>query len=611
MHVDVLVIGAGLSGLSSAALLAKRGLQVAVIDKAYCPGGSCGAFKRGDAIFDQGSSMLFGWGAKGFNAHRFLFNCLEEPITIIQHELLYCVHYDGKKVRFFSDISRFIEEVAAIFPGQRENLVHFYADMQKMYEHVMVENPSYTTPDEVDKKAALSSLLQHPLSYIRFLSYLNVSAKSLLSKYFTDKSIFNFFDKLTSTYCYATVDESPAILASVMFVDNHVGGSYYPAGSTLHLTGALEKVIEQYGSTMIAEHEVVSILFDQGKPYGVLLDDGSQYTADQIIYSGTVWNLYDKLLPKEHTTEKQRQWAKNQEPTYPSVALYTLVDKEVVESDTLAVEMLIGRPDMLDEDEVTAYIPSVDDRTICSDDEHIVMAIGPSFSDWSSLNPEAYKQRKNEEIDRLLSVLAKRFPTIKEHIRHVELATPRTIERFTLKNGGAVAGPKQKLGNHMFKRQHIRTGWDSLFCCGESTTLGTGTPTVTTSGIAAANAVLSKRGLKPFLFEPGMKEFVKVIDAPFTNEQLYATTDAERDAIQRAARRCQLCEHPSCSQGTDLDVRGIMRRVSVGNFAGAKRKLAESAVRDPKKLEPNCIREEAVAIGKVCAYVKTTVPHIG
>ncbi len=72
------------------------------------------------------------------------------------------------------------------------------------------------------------------------------------------QSIFNFFDKLTSTYCYATVEESPAILASVMFVDNHVGGSYYPAGSTLHLTGALEKVIEQHGSTMIAEHEVVS-----------------------------------------------------------------------------------------------------------------------------------------------------------------------------------------------------------------------------------------------------------------------------------------------------------------------------------------------------------------
>ena len=50
--------------------------------------------------------MLFGWAEKGFNAHRFLFNCLEESITMIQHELLYCVHYDGRKVRFFPDIPR-------------------------------------------------------------------------------------------------------------------------------------------------------------------------------------------------------------------------------------------------------------------------------------------------------------------------------------------------------------------------------------------------------------------------------------------------------------------------------------------------------------------------
>ncbi|MDD4036918.1 MAG: FAD-dependent oxidoreductase [Sphaerochaeta sp.] len=604
MHFDVIVIGSGLSGLSAASLLAKRGLTIATIDKSYCPGGSCGAFKRGDAIFDQGSSMLFGWGEKGFNAHRFLFNCLEEPITIIQHDLLYCVHYDGKKVNFYPSIAQFIDEVATLFPGQRDNLVRFYADMQSMYEHVMVENPSYTTPDEVDKKAALKSLLRHPFSYIRFLSYMNVSAKALLSKYFTDEAIFNFFDKLTSTYCYATVEESPAILASVMFVDNHAGGSYYPAGSTLQLTGALEKVIEEHGSTMIAEREVVSILFEHGRPNGVLLDDGTVHTADQIIYSGTVWNLYGKLLPHVETTEQQRSWAENQEPTYPSIVLYTLVDKEAVDDGTLAVEMLVGRPDALDEEEVTAYIPSVDDKTLCADDEHIVLAIGPSFGDWASLDPDAYRQRKERETKRLLGVLAKRFPTIKEHLRHAELATPRTIERFTMKNGGAVAGPKQKLGNHMFKRQHIRTAWDTLFCCGESTMMGTGTPTVTTSGIAAANAVLSKRGLEPYLYQPDRKEYVHLIKAPFTSDQLYASSNAQQREVQLLARRCQLCEHPSCSQGTDLDVRGIMRRVTVGNFVGAKRKFGESSVQNPETLEPNCIREEKVAIGKVCEYLK-------
>ena len=156
----------------------------------------------------------------------------------------------------------------------------------------------------------------------------------------------------------------------------------------------------------------------------------------------------------------------------------------------------------------------------------------------------------------------------------------------------------------MFKRQHIRTAWPTLFCCGESTMMGTGTPTVTTSGIAAANAVLSQRGLKPFVYDSSRKEYVHLVQAPFTGDQLYASVEPDQRAIVQAARRCQLCEHPSCSQGTDLDVRGIMRRVMVGNFAGAKRKLAESSCKNPSNLEPDCIREESVAIGKVCGYLK-------
>ena len=96
-HYGVIIIGAGLSGLAAASLLAKRGLKVAVIDKSYNPGGSCGIFKRNDIIFDQGSSMLFGFGEKGFNAHRFVFNCLEEPIDVIRHDLLYCVNFKGRR----------------------------------------------------------------------------------------------------------------------------------------------------------------------------------------------------------------------------------------------------------------------------------------------------------------------------------------------------------------------------------------------------------------------------------------------------------------------------------------------------------------------------------
>ena len=73
-------------------------------------------------------------------------------------------------------------------------------------------------------------------------------------------------------------------------------------------------------------------------------------------------------------------------PTYPSVVLYAVVDRKAIPEDTAPIEMLVGNPDKLDESEVTAYILSIDDRTLCAEDEHTVVAIGPTFEDWDDLD---------------------------------------------------------------------------------------------------------------------------------------------------------------------------------------------------------------------------------
>jgi prolycopene isomerase len=609
---DSLVIGAGLAGLTAAALLAKRGLQVAVADLSQNPGGSCGIFRRGDVTFDQGSAMLFGFGEKGFNAHRFVFNCLEEPFQVLRHDLLYCVNFKGRRIRFWPDPEQFAEELGGVFPGERDNIKRFYRDLGILYRHVMVENPSYSTADETDPKSALKSMLRHPLSYLRFLSYLSKNAGSLLRKYFKDPELFKFFDKLTSTYCYTTLEESPAVLAAVMFVDNHVGGSYYPAGSTLFLPGRLEKVIEENGGDMLMKKEAVRILFENGRPAGAVFADGDTVYADDIIYSGTVWNLYGKLLDPAETTPERRAWAAGQVPTYPSVVLYAHVDARVIPDGTAPIEMLVGNPDTLDESEVTAYILSIDDKTLCPAGTHAVAAIGPTFRTWDTEDPQAYRAMKKEEEARLLAVLEKRFPGFTGAVKYAEVATPRTIERYTGKNGGAVAGPKQQLGQHMFKRLHTRTEWDSLFCCGESTVMGTGTPTVTTSGISAANAVLKKRGLAPFVYDPDLKNVVTVLEKPFSDRRLLFEGYSETDkAIVEKALRCRFCENPACCVKPGQDFESINRRVSVGNFTGARKLVdASPGSYDAALIEESttaCVMQNEpggpVALGDILRYI--------
>jgi prolycopene isomerase len=572
---DTLIIGAGLSGLTAASLLAKRGLRVAVIDRNFKPGGSCGIFKRNGATFDQGTAMLYGFGEKGFNPHRFVFNCLEEPIDVIKHDILYTVNFNGKNIRFFADVDLFVEELATFFPSQKDNLKRFYSEMHKLYSKVMVRMPTYETPDEANKLLALRKLLSNPFAYIKFLGFMNKSTKQLLERFFDDPEIFNFFDKLTSTYCYTTVNETPAILSAVMFIDNHVGGSFYPAGSTLFLPGKLEKYIEENGGEMFYENEAVKILVENGKATGVLLDTGETLYANDIIYSGTVWNLYGRLIDKEHSSGKRREWAKKMTPTYSSMVLYAHIDASVIPLGTTPIVMFIGNPDSIDESEITVYLMSIDDKTLCPEDSHVLMAIGPSFKSWpngcngGNYNTEEYLQQKQAEMERMVNVLEKNFPGFSKALRHVEISSPTTIEKYTMKNWGCVAGPKQSIGQHMFNRLHIKSDWESLYCCGESCTMGTGSPAVTVSGISAANAVLKKYGMEQFLHRKGMKNFVNIFDKPVTVEKLFSGSTLEEKEIIRMAAECLFCEKPDCMLKIDLDIRGIMRRVAVGNFHGA------------------------------------------
>lgn len=193
---------------------------------------------------------------------------------------------------------------------------------------------------------------------------------------------------------------------------------------------------------------------------------------------------------------------------------------------------------------------------------HTVVAIGPTFEKWQIEDTQKYQGKKEQEVLRLTKILERRFPGFSDAIRYTEVATPRTIERYTMKNGGAVAGPKQMLGQHMFKRMRICTKWDNLFCCGESTVMGTGTPTVTTSGLSAANALLKKLGQKTYVYEENRKNYVKMVEKPFTGEMMYQDYEEQTRAVMKKAMKCRFCEHPACSKGKDMS--GIMRRVAVG-----------------------------------------------
>ena len=85
-HYDVIVVGAGLGGLTAGSLLAKRGLSVLIIEQQNKPGGACTSFKHEDHVYDVGAAMLYGFGENGFRPFR---TTVKRCQTQVSQDVLY------------------------------------------------------------------------------------------------------------------------------------------------------------------------------------------------------------------------------------------------------------------------------------------------------------------------------------------------------------------------------------------------------------------------------------------------------------------------------------------------------------------------------------------
>jgi len=587
----VIVIGSGISGLTAAALLAKRGVEVLLLEKNGQPGGSCSSFRRNGFTLDVGTAMLYGFGSDGFCPHRFVFNELEEPIDLYAHEAMNRLHYRGKSLTFWRDRDRFLDALDGFLPGSSADLRRYYAFAETLYENVIAKDPVFVSPSEMTFAELTGQFRAHPAQQLYMLSLLFTNAEKPLRRFVRNRETLAFFSKLTSVYTNTELAETPAILAATMFIDNHHGGTYYPAGGAIQLTGRLEKALEKYGGKIRYGAEVVAIDVEpagaNGKPAwrgqpsvrGVTLSGGERIAADTVIFSGSVWNLYERLLPREVVSRRTLRRLAKLRLSPPSSVVYGAVKRSCLPPDALPIEVFADSPDRIDERDITCYFASLEDPSLCppglTEEATVFLLIGPAAGSWPHpddgyKNPR-YEAQKEAERNRMIDAVNSHFPRFREGIVFSEAGTPTSIERYLMKKNGAVAGPLQSMGQAMMQRQHARTPVGGLFMCGESTVMGTGSPAVTVSGISAADLVLRELGAPEYRAHPHWRQFVRIIPRGDAGNLM------GREEL-RPALDCQWCEDAPCRRAcpASIDIPNVMRKVYCSNFAGAA-KLARGA----------------------------------
>lgn len=581
---DVIVVGAGLGGMTAACLLAKKGLSVLLIEQQDKPGGSCTSFRRKGITFDVGTAMLYGFGDRGFKPFRFLINEIEEPVDVIAHQTLARMTFEGHPITFWPDIERFLQDLDRRFPGEEAGLRAFYGDLYKMYAHIVLKNEVIVPPSEFSSRQNIRSLLSGPVQMIKLQKLLSISVRTLLDQYFHGEEIINFFDKLCSAYCYCTADETPAILAATMFIDNHIGGVYYPAGGAQMLPNKLEKAFERMGGQMLYHCLVDEILIDDGRAYGVRLENGVEVFSTRVIANATVWNIYGKLVRPQHIPPERLAWVQNLEPTFPSMTLYLVVNRSALPDQVLPWEVFIENRAIIDNSDLTLYINALVDDTLCPPGKLVITVIAPNLEKWPALDsPEyksaAYQQQKHSQAQLMLDQIEQHFPGFSSKIETMIVGTPTTIERYLLKNWGAVGGPKNKIGQQMLKRLHARSEWKNLYLCGDSTVMATGAPATVVSGVGAANMVLRDLHLPEYDRRKFTRQYVEFVETPYRRPAFDPDGVIDPDNAWLAAAECQGCQEPACVRDcpTKIDIPGILRRMEAKNYIGAARELQQKS----------------------------------
>lgn len=485
---SVIVIGAGIGGISAAAHLAKRGMHVTVVEKNSHPGGRCDRLTREGHQFDTGPTLFI--MPLLYEAE---FNALGVPMQeLLRLERVdptyHLVFDDGSQLSLSSDMQAMKEQLEAIEEGSYQGLLRYLEEGRRHYDVAMerLVGRGFRTPLEFFSPANLDLLYRlKPL----------VPHYRNMSNYFDEprlKAAFTFQD----VYMGLSPFEAPATFSMMPYTEL-AHGVWHPQGGMYSLVEALMEVARGYGVEFIFDAEVESIEVNGSATRGVTLIDGGRMEAGAIVANADLPYVYQHLLPEDGLAQR----LKRKRYSCSVISFFWGVDKpyESLGPHTLFLaddyrenfESIIQDLDIPVNPSLYVHAPARLDPTMAPEGEDTLIAIVPvghldeaGEQDWREMRDQA-----RQAVFRRLTTLG--IDDLEAHLKFELNYTPLSWrKRYNLVKG-ATHGLCHNLTQLGYLRPHNRhPRYHNLYFAGASTHPGTGAPTALVSARLAAERAL-------------------------------------------------------------------------------------------------------------------------
>ena len=288
----VVVVGAGLGGLSAACHLAGRGHDVVVLEREDGPGGRTGVRRMGGYTFDTGATVLTMPGLVE-DCFRAAGVDMADFVRLKPVDPMYRATFaDGSTIRVWHGRERMAAEIAETCgPAEAAAFGRFCDWLGRLYR---VELPNFIDTN-IDSPLDLARPLGPALQLLR-LGGLRRLAK-VVASHFADERLRRLFS-FQAMYAGLAPYEALALFAVITYMDT-VEGVFIPEGGMAALPRGLAAAAEKAGATFRYGTGVDAILRRSGSTgpvTGVRLDDGEVVAGDAVVCNPDLPVAYRTLL---------------------------------------------------------------------------------------------------------------------------------------------------------------------------------------------------------------------------------------------------------------------------------------------------------------------------
>jgi len=454
---DTIIIGSGMGGLATGAILSKQGQKVLVLERHYTAGGFTHVFKRKGYEWDVGIHYI-GEVQREHSILKKLFDYVSDSKlkwadmgNVYDRIVIGDEHFD-----FVKGVKNFKKQMVAYFPEEEQaistyiNLVFKAVKTSKNYYISKAISPFLN--------AIIGKFLKTP-----FYKFSDKTTDEVLRSLTKNETLIKVLSGQYGDYGLPPKQSSFSMHASV--VRHYFDGGNFPIGGSSQIVKTIDPIIEASGGTILVSAEVEEIVIKKNTAVGVQMKDGKLIRAKNIVSNAGIMTTYNTLLPSttvaKHRLKEQLQKVK---PSVAHVSLYiglegspedlqlpktnywiypaegdhdTCVKRYLDDLSQPFPMVYLSFPSAKDPDWSNRYAGK-------SSIDIITLMPFETFKKWSDTSwkkrGDEYETIKEDIAQRLLKELYKQLPQVEGKINCYELSTPVTTQHFINYKNGEVYG---------------------------------------------------------------------------------------------------------------------------------------------------------------------------